>query len=653
MYLYKPCLCSNAMEEHIFRMLTIGSRTAYSRATPNNSTCSSSSSSTHSQRTTKSVFGFLQRASQNNALYRRAILLVISLLLLFIILIIVALLQVDNKKNEVPASSSSSSSSTSVPLTPPEYYDAGFGSDFDLMSELFGGQEKDQGDVDVDVDVRPDTDRQDGPSVAPDLATKPTASYYDVDDDDGIISLSEDNPHQTVPDEDDTLPPPPNTSSTTGTTAPPGENSTMGELLLNVIRKRLPDTIPALVNDPSSPQSRAYDWAVNLYPPTPQELETNPMRLVQRYVLAVVYYMTQGPDWTESTGWLDPNTRDECTWHETGSGAGATVEEQQRTTHTMCNEFGRIETINLRKNNLSGPFPTELVLLSDTLKHIRFNGNNLIGTIPSTLFDGSSGSYMTKLQRFHLHWNAMTGTIPNIVGTTNNLDEGKGNGLPNLLSLRLGHNQFVGSIPWQLSGLSNLERLDMKNNQLQGGIPFLLMDLSTLTELNLGANNLLGSIPSEITNLKALRTLELYDNQFTGTLPVGMLSDLSNLERFDLSKNDLAGVLPVVGALSALTYLDLSDNNFAGSIPIDIPNNLNALTTLELDDNRFTGSIPFGLCSKIKLPSMEKLVLDCEAVAGCWCCDDCPSVGSNNPASGGSLAKNVIAASASSSLTPP
>merc|ERR1719491_1489605 len=183
------------------------------------------------------------------------------------------------------------------------------------------------------------------------------------------------------------------------------------------------------------------------------------MRLLQRDVLAVLYYMTNGTDWTDATGWLDPTIRDECTWHETGTGSGSTVdpttgvvvvvvmEDPQHNHNKMCDAFGRIDTINLRKNNLSGPFPTEVVLLSDTLTHMRLNGNSLTGTIPSALFDGRSGSYMTKLERFHIHWNAMTGTIPNIVGsttttttTTNTIEDAgtvDGNGLPNLLSLRL------------------------------------------------------------------------------------------------------------------------------------------------------------------------------------------------------------------------
>jgi len=632
-----------------------------------------------SSNTTKSsyfygLFGFLKRAAKNNKLYRRSIILVIALLILFVILIVVAFVQLGkgNRESTLPPPSvaivKEDASSSSSPLTPeyspltPEYYD----SDFDIISELLGQDEGQyQGDVvsspfstssSSDGSVSAATDMQDGTFSAPDPAIStesPTVilSVYDVDDDDAFIPLWEDNPstttqemgavvspHQTLSNEYDTLT---NTSTTT-----PGENKSIGEMLLQVINERLPETIPALLNDPSSPQYRAYEWAVKLHPPTQQELDINPMRLIQRYVLAVLYYITNGSEWTDSTGWLD--THNECTWYATGSG---TADPTDLEDHNMCDSLGRIYEINLRKNNLSGPFPTEVVLLSDTLTYMRFNGNNFTGTIPSTIFDGSSGSYMTKLERFHIHWNSMTGTIPNIVGVDvdggggDNNDDGNGNGLPNLLSLRLGHNNFVGRIPWQLSGLSNLERLDIAANKLSGGIPFLLMDLSTLTDLDLSDNYLQGSIPSEIINLKLLINLELDDNKLTGTLPVGIMSELSNLEKLDISENELSGGIPFVGDLSALTDLDLSDNNLEGSIPIEITS-LISLTNLELDQNDLTGRIPFGMCSKIKLPSLENIVLDCDDIVGCWCCEGCGVVfgvggsGGSGVISSGSVANN-------------
>ena len=242
----------------------------------------------------------------------------------------------------------------------------------------------------------------------------------------------------------------------------PVEN--LDEILMQVINERLPETVTALVNDPSSPQYRAYEWTVKTNPLTKQELEINPMRLIQRYVLAVLYYMTNGNLWTNSTGWLD--THDECAWFSTSGN------------DEVCDPLGRMYEIDLRRNNLSGPIPSEFVLLSSTVTYIRLNGNSLTGPIPSTLFDGSSrgnnfssGSYMTNLQRFHVHYNSMTGKI------------GTGKGMPNLLSLRLDHNEFVGTIPWQLSELSSLESLVIAANKLSGDIPFLLGDLSALSKL--------------------------------------------------------------------------------------------------------------------------------------------------------------------------
>lgn len=89
----------------------------------------------------------------------------------------------------------------------------------------------------------------------------------------------------------------------------------------------------------------------------------------------------------------------------------------------------------------------------------------------------------------------------------------------------------------------------------------------------------------------------------------------------------------------------MSDNNLEGSIPIEITS-LISLTNLELDQNDLTGRIPFGMCSKIKLPSLENIVLDCDDIVGCWCCEGCGVVfgvggsGGSGVISSGSVANN-------------
>jgi hypothetical protein len=219
------------------------------------------------------------------------------------------------------------------------------------------------------------------------------------------------------------------------------------ERLRKTISQQMPESLSKL-EDPESPQFRALEW-VKSNPPTVEELKFKP--LVQKYVLAVLYFSTNGEEWLDNTGWLSSN--EECEWFSTSSNG------------IVCDWVGRVIGIDLRSNNLNGIIPSELVLLSENLTRIRFNGNSLRGAFPS--FVGE----MTNLERFHAHWNFLSGTVPTNLGGLSS----------SLLSLRLGHNEFVGTIPWQLSDLQSLEALDFEANELTGTIPSFLGDLSNLS----------------------------------------------------------------------------------------------------------------------------------------------------------------------------
>ncbi|OEU10494.1 hypothetical protein FRACYDRAFT_246980 [Fragilariopsis cylindrus CCMP1102] len=256
-----------------------------------------------------SSFGFLIRAGNNNKVYRRSIVLVGVLLALFLILIVVASVQLTGwNSNPITIGESSS--------------------EFDLS----GWEDRPT----VWTIVGSDAAATGPPSVA-------TADQTIVDS--GAAATG---PPSVAATENQTFDPSAALLPDNGT---PVEN--LDEILMQVINERLPETVTALVNDPSSPQYRAYEWTVKTSPLTKQELEINPMRLIQRYVLAVLYYMTNGNLWTNSTGWLD--THDECAWFSTSGN------------DEVCDPLGRMYEIDLRRNNLSGPIPSEFVLLSSTV----------------------------------------------------------------------------------------------------------------------------------------------------------------------------------------------------------------------------------------------------------------------------------------------
>jgi hypothetical protein len=108
----------------------------------------------------------------------------------------------------------------------------------------------------------------------------------------------------------------------------------------------------AALEIPDSPQSRAFTWLADN-----ANLDDYPdWKRIQRYVLAVFYYSTNGDKWRENDGWLSDD--DECTsWF-----IQETSEE-----YPACRQSGSFAHITLKKNQLNGTLPAELALLSEGL----------------------------------------------------------------------------------------------------------------------------------------------------------------------------------------------------------------------------------------------------------------------------------------------
>ena len=263
----------------------------------------------------------------------------------------------------------------------------------------------------------------------------------------------------------------------------------------------------------------------------------------ERDFLVELYNSTGGANWTNKTGWLGaPGT--ECTWHGI-SCAG-----------------GRLVSLSLRSNQLTGTIPSSIGSLSN---------------LATLLLDG----------------NRLTGAIPGSIGSLSNLN-----------TLLLNNNQLTGSIPPELGSLSNLIGLYLHDNQLTGSIPPELGSLSNLTGFSLYRNQLTGSIPPWLGSLSKLTLLYLHTNQLTGTIPAS-IGSLSNLTHLSLDANLLTGTIPPeLGSLSKLTSLYLTKNQLTGSIPqavIDLPN----LTTLWLQNNLLTGLIPTRSASLNPITSLN------------------------------------------------
>jgi Leucine-rich repeat (LRR) protein len=197
-------------------------------------------------------------------------------------------------------------------------------------------------------------------------------------------------------------------------------------------------------------------------------------------------------------------------------------------------------------------------------------GNDLQSPLPDL-------GALTGLITLKLGANQFTGTIPTWVNTPTALT-----------TLELQGNQFVGPMP-DLSALAQLQVFNIGGNQFTGSVPLFLAQLITLTNLDLSSNQFDGTIP-DLSTLTALKSLSLNSNRLTGDIPL-WLNTLTNLEYVFLNGNQLTGTLPDLSALTGLEVLNLSANQLSGSIPASI-GNMTSLLTLDLGSNLFSGGIP-------------------------------------------------------------
>jgi Leucine-rich repeat (LRR) protein len=229
--------------------------------------------------------------------------------------------------------------------------------------------------------------------------------------------------------------------------------------LLTIITNYSNSSLASLttVGSAKTPQYQAYHWMVQ----DPAYWNYTEATILQRWVLAVFYYSTNGPAWNNDnfpavfdvgkTPWLTYS--DECQWLSTnrGSNNGA-----------VCDKDNNIFALHLRSVGLNGTIPHELGLLSN-LRLIFANNNSLTGSIPAEL------GQLTKMQKLQLSKNLMSGTLPSELGR-----------LANLSVLAVDNNRFVGSIPTEYGQLEQSVSVGFENNYLSGKLPVELSNMILL-----------------------------------------------------------------------------------------------------------------------------------------------------------------------------
>ena len=134
-------------------------------------------------------------------------------------------------------------------------------------------------------------------------------------------------------------------------------------------------------------------------------------RLQQRYLLTLLYYATNGPEWDDQYNFL--MGVDECRW----SSAWTKSEEDWFFDNTTTGAKGvicgsdelndRVYQLKLWWNKLEGTIPEELSYFSDTLVEFNIVGNSVKGQFPTMMTNFS------QLSALGLAGNCFTGTIPN------------------------------------------------------------------------------------------------------------------------------------------------------------------------------------------------------------------------------------------------
>ena len=201
-----------------------------------------------------------------------------------------------------------------------------------------------------------------------------------------------------------------------------------------------------------------------------------------RHALEALYNATGGPSWTDSTNWLSA-TEEIANWH------GITVRED-----------GRVTTLDLKNNNLSGELPDELANLIG-LTELKLADNSITGCIPDGLRSIADHDLADLGRPYCRDQKALVDVYLSTDG-------------PN----------WTNNTNW-LSGSTDISNWH--------GVT--VGDDGRVTGLDLRSNNLLGSFQRSTARLGSLSSLNLGDNAIMGCLPAGLSAvpnhDLDELNR--------------------------------------------------------------------------------------------------------------------------
>lgn len=232
-----------------------------------------------------------------------------------------------------------------------------------------------------------------------------------------------------------------------------------------------------------SPQDLALQWLIETDPffVCPQ----NP-KAIQRYILAVFYFSTDGDNWDECSAPDDPNDADS------------------------------IDEANDNCNVRTTPFP---------------GGEQNPSFLPTT--EGTM-AWLTPV--YECEWAGITCRV-----ATNCVDRIE---FGELNKIRSNYQHKTWERKLSLCSLSSLILLFcyLEDNGVGGVLPFEVRDLPDLRYFILERGTTRGTIPEEFAQIEDLQFLDLDFNELTGTIPESIYT-LTDLFQLDLNDNLLTGTL--------------------------------------------------------------------------------------------------------------
>lgn len=392
-----------------------------------------------------------------------------------------------------------------------------------------------------------------------------------------------------------------------------------------------------LVRD-RTPQSKALDWVVSQ---DGAQLCPDDPRVLQRYILAVFYYSTDGDNWAEcSEGSMNFKRYGNDNNVERTNFGGGVIMGNHKETYVPADIANHITrgggAVAKRKNDKDLPiWETNCIKVCRKRCCVENDGEERLCNMLSDKICRQECYDEEQCDK-----DEAKKELDRIKEEKRRKRENDGRKLQASPPCGQFGSSFQGRLSYLASGsecnwagtscngLGQVTVVGFEQNNLGGTFPAEILALSQLRNLTLEGGRTSGNIPEEwgsgVWSGDNLQVLDLDQNRLTGTLNDNLFN-LDSLKVLDIDENRLEGTLSGrVGNLVDLVFVEFEENRFEGRIPASF-GNLKKLRTATFRGNDFRGEMPNTVCNN-KVPNglLNILTADCAGnKIECECCSSC------------------------------